>query len=108
MHQARMLHKRLWSAPNGGQGSASGVSEQPKVLTARDVTVMRIADGVFGVLSTTGDRNLGGFDMMDEALEDAGLSYADIDRVLLVGGSTRMPMVGEPVTRVTGAAGAVG
>jgi molecular chaperone DnaK len=147
-----------------------------------DVTVMRIADGVFDVLSTTGDRNLGGFDfdnalmrwinqqvldqggpdlldddrldadlrdkcemakrmlsttpqarvftsasgrnfqiqvtreqfesltadllrrthdMMDEAMEDAHLSYADIDRVLLVGGSTRMPMVGELVARVT-------
>jgi molecular chaperone DnaK len=148
-----------------------------------DVTVMRIADGVFDVLSTTGDRNLGGFDfdnalmrwvnqqvldqggpnlldddrldadlrdkcemakrmlstthqarvfmsasgrnfqiqvtreqfesltaellqrthdMMDEALDDARLSYADIDRVLLVGGSTRMPMVGELVARVSG------
>jgi molecular chaperone DnaK len=148
-----------------------------------DVTVLRIADGVFDVLSTTGDRNLGGFDfdnalmrwvnqqvldqdgpdlleddrldadlrdkcemakrmlsttpqarvfmsasgknfqiqvtreqfesltadllqrthdMMDEALEDAGVTYTGIDRVLLVGGSTRMPMVGEMVTRVTG------
>ena len=148
-----------------------------------DVTVLRIADSVFDVSSTTGDRNLGGFDfdnalmrwvneqvaeqggpdlfddgrleedlrekcemtkrmlsttdqarvfvsaeaqnfqitmtrqqfesltadllqrthdMMDEALDDARMSYADIDRVLLVGGSTRMPMVGALVQRVTG------
>jgi molecular chaperone DnaK len=40
--------------------------------------------------------------MMDEALDDARMSYADIDRVLLVGGSTRMPMVGALVQRVTG------
>lgn len=148
-----------------------------------DVTVLRIAGGVFDVVATTGDRNLGGFDfdnalmqwvneqvagqggpdlfddgrieadlrekcemakrmlstteqarvflssggqnfqivvtreqfesltadllqrthdMMDEALDDAGMSYSDIERVLLVGGSTRMPMVGRLVQRVTG------
>jgi molecular chaperone DnaK len=41
-------------------------------------------------------------DMMDEAMEDAGMSYTDIDRVLLVGGSTRMPMVRDLVGTVTG------
>jgi molecular chaperone DnaK len=139
-----------------------------------DVTVLRIENGNFDVLSTTGDRNLGGFDwdnalmsfvdervrseggpdlldggqletdlrekcemakrtlsnaaqakvfvsaggrsftvavtreqfesmtsglvertgsMVEEVLEDAGLRRADVDHVLLVGGSTRMPMV---------------
>lgn len=148
-----------------------------------DVTILRIAGGVFDIVSTTGDRNLGGFDfdnalmrwvngevggqdgpdlfddgqleadlrekcemakrilstteqarvfvsaagqnfqiavareqfeslttdllrrthdLMDEALDDAGMSYADVDRVLLVGGSTRMPMVGALIRRVTG------
>ena len=148
-----------------------------------DVTVLRIAGGILDVKSTTGDRNLGGFDfdnalmrlvndqvrqeggpdlfdsgtiesglrercetakrslstteqtrvflsvdgknfrvqvtraqfeaatsdllqrtrdMMDEALDDAGLSYPDIDRVLLVGGSTRMPMVAAMVREATG------
>lgn len=148
-----------------------------------DVTVLHIAGGVLDVKSTTGDRNLGGFDfdnammrlvndqvqgdggpdlfdgetleaglrercetakrtlstteqakvflsangrnfriqvtreqfetatedllrrtrdMMDEALDDAGLSYPDIDRVLLVGGSTRMPMVARMVLETTG------
>ncbi len=36
------------------------------------------------------------------ALEDAKLSWEAIDRVLLVGGSTRMPMVWDLVTRMSG------
>jgi len=36
------------------------------------------------------------------ALDDAGLSKADIDEVLLVGGSTRMPMVQDKVEELTG------
>ena len=36
------------------------------------------------------------------ALEDAGLSKGDIDHVILVGGSTRMPAVTELVTELTG------
>jgi molecular chaperone DnaK len=38
----------------------------------------------------------------DIALDDAGLSKADIDEVLLVGGSTRMPMVQDKVEELTG------
>lgn len=36
------------------------------------------------------------------AMKDAGLSGSDIDRVLLVGGSTRIPAVQEAVKRLTG------
>jgi len=36
------------------------------------------------------------------ALEDAGLKANDIDKVLLVGGSTRIPAVQEAVKRITG------
>lgn len=36
------------------------------------------------------------------ALEDAGLKASDIDKVLLVGGSTRIPAVQEAVKRLTG------
>jgi len=36
------------------------------------------------------------------ALRDAGLSASDLDEVILVGGSTRMPMVGELVKRLAG------
>ncbi len=35
-------------------------------------------------------------------VKQAGLAWSDIDKVLLVGGSTRMPMVAEMLRRVTG------
>jgi len=38
----------------------------------------------------------------DQAIKDAGLTISDIDHVLLVGGSTRIPAVQELVTKVTG------
>ncbi len=40
--------------------------------------------------------------IMQFVLEDAGLQWSDIDRVLLVGGSTRMKSVPEMIQRVTG------
>ena len=39
---------------------------------------------------------------MRKALSDAGLTYAQIDKVILVGGSTRIPAVQETVKRITG------
>ena len=36
------------------------------------------------------------------AMKDAGLTYNDIDKVILVGGSTRMPAVVEKVKEITG------
>ena len=39
---------------------------------------------------------------MRAAMRDAGLSYSDIDKVILVGGSTRMPAVFAKVKEVTG------
>jgi molecular chaperone DnaK len=38
----------------------------------------------------------------EQALEDAGYSQSDIDEVILVGGSTRMPQVQEKVEELTG------
>jgi molecular chaperone DnaK len=35
-------------------------------------------------------------------LRDAKLSFKDIDEVILVGGSTRIPAVQEPVRKMTG------
>lgn len=148
-----------------------------------DVTVMRVAGAEFDVLSTDGDRNLGGFDwdrrlaewvnekviqqggtdvfeddfaaadlrdkvevakrsltsvekanivlmqggkpftisvtradfeqvtstllsrtrrIAESAVEDAGLSWEKIDKVLLIGGSTRMPMVTRMMQEVSG------
>lgn len=148
-----------------------------------DVTLMRIGDGVFDVIATDGDRNLGGFDwdnelmtwlndqfmadggsdltddpaaeedlrekaemakrslttvaktnvvlsydgvskvipvtrdgfndltahllsrsqdLTESVLEESGIGWADVDRVLLVGGSTRMQMVREMVEGLAG------
>ena len=39
---------------------------------------------------------------MQQAIKDSGLTTAQIDRVILVGGSTRIPAVVETVQRVTG------
>jgi molecular chaperone DnaK len=41
-------------------------------------------------------------DCFDRALTDAGLTAEDLDRVILVGGSTRIPLVWEMVARHTG------
>lgn len=40
--------------------------------------------------------------LVDEVIEESGISLAQIDKVLLVGGSTRMPMVPQLLTRLTG------
>lgn len=39
---------------------------------------------------------------MEKAMKDAGLKYSDIEKVILVGGSTRIPAVVEAVKRITG------
>ncbi|NLM05277.1 MAG: molecular chaperone DnaK [Clostridiales bacterium] len=39
---------------------------------------------------------------MKQALSDAGLSASDVDKVILVGGSTRIPAVQEAVKNITG------
>lgn len=39
---------------------------------------------------------------MKKAMEDAKLSYSDIDKVILVGGSTRIPAVIDKVRQITG------
>ena len=40
--------------------------------------------------------------LVENVIETAGLTVAQIDKVLLVGGSTRMPMVSRLVERLTG------
>ena len=40
--------------------------------------------------------------LCDEVLSEVGMTWKDIDTVLLVGGSTRMPMVQEMIARVSG------
>jgi putative cell wall-binding protein/actin-like ATPase involved in cell morphogenesis len=40
--------------------------------------------------------------VLERTVASAGLTFADIDRVLLVGGSSRIPVVGERLRQVTG------
>ncbi len=40
--------------------------------------------------------------LLEEVVDSAGLTFADVDKVLLVGGSTRIPMIRELVERVSG------
>lgn len=39
---------------------------------------------------------------MENACDEAGLEYTDLDKILLVGGSTRMPLVQEVLEEETG------
>lgn len=41
-------------------------------------------------------------DIMEIAMDDAGLEWKDLDKILLVGGSTRIPAVQDMITKVTG------
>lgn len=41
-------------------------------------------------------------DPLNKAMKDAGLSFNDVEKVILVGGSTRIPAVVDTVRRVTG------
>lgn len=41
-------------------------------------------------------------DMVEDTLDEAGKMWCDIDRVLLIGGSTRMPMVREMMFQMSG------
>lgn len=40
--------------------------------------------------------------VMESAMEEAGLEYSDIDKILLVGGSTRIPAVSKSIEEETG------
>mgnify|MGYP005854544781 CR=1 FL=1 len=41
---------------------------------------------------------------METACDEAGIEYEDLDKILLVGGSTRMPLVKESIEDETGIA----
>lgn len=41
-------------------------------------------------------------DIMEIAMDDAGLEWKDLDKILLVGGSTRIPAIQDMITKVTG------
>ena len=71
-----------------------------------DVSILDIGDGVIEVLATAGadlvERTM---KPVRQAMSDAGLSASDIHKVLLVGGSTRIPAVQDAVKNITGKEG---
>ena len=92
-----------------------------------DVSILELGDGVFEVLATSGNNHLGGDDfdqrimnylieefkketgidlsndkLADQRLKEAALSASDIDKVLLVGGSSRIPAVQDAIKKVLG------
>lgn len=62
-----------------------------------DVTITR--DQFEGMISSLLFRTI---NVMESAMEEAGLEYSDIDKILLVGGSTRIPAVAKSIEEETG------
>jgi molecular chaperone DnaK len=72
----------------------SATSSGPKHL---DMTITR---AIFGKL--TSDLVQATMDPVNNALKDAGMSASQLDKILLVGGSTRIPAVQAAVKKITG------
>ncbi|KAB3539091.1 molecular chaperone DnaK [Alkaliphilus pronyensis] len=72
----------------------TATSDGPKHLTL-DISRAKFEDLSSHLVEKT-------LDPMKKALSDAGLNAADIDKVILVGGSTRIPAVQQAVKRITG------
>ncbi len=62
-----------------------------------DVTITR--DQFEGMISSLLFRTI---NVMESAMEEAGLEYSDLDKILLVGGSTRIPAVAKSIEEETG------
>jgi molecular chaperone DnaK len=89
--------KRTLSARRSGEVRVSDGTRSAKYTVTRAEFENMSADLLERTAQLTG-----------QALSDAGLTWSDIDGVLPVGGSTRMPMVREWVERMSGRPPAVG
>lgn len=72
----------------------TAVNGQPVHLNM-DVTRSKFEELIADLIEKT-------LDPVRDALKDAGLQASEVDKVLLVGGSTRVPAVAEAVKRLTG------
>jgi len=84
-----------------------------RALSAQDSAEIQVTDGSDGITYTVTREQFEAVsaDLLErtaqltsQVLGDAGLTWADIDGVLPVGGSTRMPMVRQWITRMSGRA----
>jgi molecular chaperone DnaK len=87
------------------------VEQLKRSLTARRSADVRVGSGTQSAIFTvtrasfeemTADLLRRTAQLTEQALTDAGLTWADVDGVLPVGGSTRMPMVGQWIERMSG------
>ncbi len=107
LSQDKMAMQRLKDASEKAKKDLSGVS-------STQISLPFITAGPAGPLHLEVTLTRAKFDQLTEdlvdrtkapvrqALKDAGLSQSDIDEVILVGGSTRIPAVVEAVRRETG------
>ncbi|MGI5146656.1 molecular chaperone DnaK [Plantactinospora sp. CA-294935] len=80
----------ITAGPAGGDGAPSAPLHLDVTLTRAEF--QRMTQDLL-------DRCKGPF---DQAIKDAGVKVSDVDHVILVGGSTRMPAVSELVKQLTG------
>ncbi|MGI5212453.1 molecular chaperone DnaK [Plantactinospora sp. CA-290183] len=80
----------ITAGPAGGDGAPSAPLHLDVTLTRAEF--QRMSQDLL-------DRCKGPF---EQAIKDAGIKVADVDHVILVGGSTRMPAVSELVKQLTG------
>ncbi|MEN3610186.1 molecular chaperone DnaK [Plantactinospora sp. ZYX-F-223] len=80
----------ITAGPSGGDGAPSAPLHLDVTLTRAEF--QRMTQDLL-------DRCKGPF---DQAIKDAGVKVSDVDHVILVGGSTRMPAVSELVKQLTG------
>ncbi len=87
------------------------IEQLKRTLSARRGAEIRVSDGSHSVKYTVtrADFEAASADLLErtaqltaQALEDAGLTWGEVDGVLPVGGSTRMPMVRDWVERMSG------
>jgi molecular chaperone DnaK len=87
------------------------VEQLKRSLTARHSAEVRVGAGGQSAMFTvaradfeemTADLLQRTAQLAEQALSDAGLTWADVDGVLPVGGSTRMPMVRQWIERISG------
>ena len=94
MQELRMAAERAKKALSNRKECSISVASEGKKLKV-DITREEFENRIHGLIESMQGS-------MEIALEEAGLSWGDISRVLLVGGSTRVPAVWEMICRVSG------
>jgi len=107
LRKDKMAHQRLKEAAEKAKKELSSAQTTnvnlPFITVNQDGPLhmnMDVTRAKFDQL--TADLVLKTIDPMNKAMADAGVTSADLEKVILVGGSTRIPAVQEAVKKVTG------